>query len=119
MDGLGQLNAEFETLGEAEVAERLNANVYKDEARALAMRWLNEKSLARAGSGAGGHPVLVDPMTRRVFRAEQSARVAILCAMAALMAAIGSLGLSLQTLQAVQALNRVAASASQPPASQR
>jgi hypothetical protein len=117
MDGLGQLNAEFEILGEAEVAERLSANVYKDEARVLAMRWLNEKSLARAGTGAAAHSALTDSTTRRVFRAEQSARVAILCATAALVASIGSLALSLQTLQAVQALNRAAAPASQPPAS--
>lgn len=115
MDGIGQLNAEFESLGEAEVARRLNANLYKDEARALAMRWLNEKALARVGVGAA-HAAPVDPTIRRLVRAEQGARVAVLCAMAALMAAIGSLGLSLQTLQAVQGLNRVAASAPRAPA---
>lgn len=114
MDGIGQLNAEFESLGEAEVAKRLNANLYKDEARALAMRWLNEKSLARVGVGKA-HAASIDRATRRMIRAELGARLAILCATAALVAAIGSLGLSLQTLQAVQGLNRVAAPAPQLP----
>ena len=117
MDSLGQLNAEFETLGEAAVAERLNANVYKDEARALAMRWLNERSLARKGVGEV-RSAPVEHETRRLFRAEQGVRIAILCATAALLAAIGALGLSWQTLRAVQALSHVAASATapQPPA---
>ena len=114
MDSLGQLNAEFENLGESAVAERLNTNVYRDEARALAMRWLNEKSLARGAVGAPRRAASLDPTTRRIVRAEQGARVAILCAVAALMAAIGSLGLSLQTLQTVQALNRAVAAAAQP-----
>ena len=117
MDSVGKLNAEFESVGEAIVAERLNANVYKDEARVLAMRWLNEKSLARAGVDASARAPLVDPSARRLARAEQSSRIAILCAVAALLAAVGSLALSVQTLQTVQALNRVAAFASQPPGS--
>jgi hypothetical protein len=117
MDALIQLNAEFETLGEAVVAERLNANVYKGEARVVAMRWLNDKSLARAGVDSAAHAALIDPATRRAVRAEQGSRVAILCAVAALLAAIGSLGLSVQTLQTVQTLGRAAASTSQPPVS--
>jgi hypothetical protein len=115
MDGLGQLDAEFESLGEAAVAERLSVNAYKGEARAVAMRWLNEKSLARAGIGTPHHAAPLDPATRRIVRAEQGARVAILCAVAALTAAIGSLGLSLQTLHAVQDLGRTAAAAAEPP----
>jgi hypothetical protein len=111
MDGLSQLDAEFESLGEAVVAERLSANAYKGEARAVAMRWLNEKSLARVGVGAT-HFTPVDRTARRIIRAEQGSRMAILCAVAALLAAIGSLGLSVQTLQTVQALGRAAAAAS-------
>jgi hypothetical protein len=117
MDGLAQLDAEFESLGEAAVAERLSTNAYTGEARAVAMRWLNEKSLARAGVGSAAHTTPVDRTTRRIARAEQGSRVAILCAMAALLAAIGSLGLSVQTLQTVQALGRAAASSAQLPAS--
>ncbi len=117
MDSLGQLNAEFESVGEATVADRLNTNVYKDEARALAMRWLNEKSLARAGVDASTRAPPVDPATHRMARVERGTRAAILCAVAALLAAIGSLGLSVQTLQTVQALGRAAAFASQPPVS--
>jgi len=117
MDGLSQLDAEFESLGEAVVAERLSANVYKGEARAIAMRWLNEKSLARTSVGKPGRAAPLDQTARRITRAEQGARIAILCAVAALMAAIGSLGLSVQTLQTVQALSRaVASTAVQPPA---
>lgn len=116
MDALVQLNAEFESLGEAAVAERLNANLYKGEARAVAMRWLNEKSLARAGVDSATYAGLIDPATRRLVRAEQGSRVAILCAVAALLAAIGSLGLSVQTLQTVQILGRAAASTAQPTA---
>jgi hypothetical protein len=117
MDGLGQLDAEFESLGEAAVAERLSANAYKGEARAVAMRWLNEKSLARAGVDAQAHAVPVDRTVRRIARAEQGSRMAMLCAIAALLAAIGSLGLSVQTLQTVQALGRAAAFTAQTPAS--
>jgi len=118
MDGLGQLDAEFESLGEVAVAERLSANAYTGEARAVAMRWLNEKSLARAGVDARAHAAPIDRTVRRLARAEQGSRMAILCAMAALLAAIGSLGLSVQTLQTVQALGRAAAATAQPPASQ-
>ena len=117
MDALVQLNAEFESLGEAAVSERLNANVYKGEARVVAMRWLNDKSLARAGVDSAAHAALTDPITRRIARAEQGSRLAILCAVASLLAAIGSLGLSVQTLQTVQALARAAASPAQAPAS--
>jgi hypothetical protein len=111
MDALAQLNSEFEALGEAAVAERLNANYYKGPARAVAMRWLNDKSLARAGIDAPQHGVAFDESPRRAVRAEQSARVAILFAVAAFLAAISSLGLSVQTLQAVQGLRQSVASA--------
>jgi hypothetical protein len=117
MDALGQLNSEFEALGEAGVSERLSANAYSGEARAVAMRWLNDRVMARARVEASVHAVVTDASTRRIVRAEQGARTAILCAVAALLAAIGSLGLSLQTLRSVQAL-RHAVVAAQSPASQ-
>jgi hypothetical protein len=109
MDALGQLNAEFDALGEAAVSERLSANVYHGEARAVAMRWLNDKVLARASVEASVHAVVTDTSTRRIVRTEQNARAAILCAAAALLAAIGSLGLSVQTLQSVQSLRQAIA----------
>src|SRR4051812_33749681 len=104
MDTVGQLNAEFETLGEAQVSERLNANYYQGPARAVAMRWLNDKACARVGIDhpAHGLPLELDP--RRLTRAENVGRVAVLCALVALLASVGSLGLSVQTLQAVSAL---------------
>jgi hypothetical protein len=111
MDALGQLNAEFESLGEAGVSERLSANAYTGEARAVAMRWLNDKVMARASVEASVHAVVTDASTRRIVRTEQNARMAILCAVAALLAAIGSLGLSLQTLQSVQGLRHSLATA--------
>jgi len=114
MEALGQLKAEFEALGEAGVSERLSANAYTGEARAVAMRWLNDKVLARAGVEASVHAVVTDASTRRIIRAEQGARAAILCAVAALLAAVGSLGLSIQTLQNVQSLRHAAASAQTP-----
>jgi hypothetical protein len=117
MNALGPLNAEFEALGEAGVSERLSANIYTGEARALAMRWLNDKVLARASVEASVHAVVTDASTRRIIRAEQGARAAILCAVAALLAAIGSLGLSLQTLRTVQDLRHAEASAQARPTS--
>lgn len=111
MDTLGQLQVEFEALGEAAVSERLSANLYTGEARAVAMRWLNDKVLARASVEASVHAVVTDESTRRVVRAEQNARTAILCAVAALLAAIGSLGLSVQTLTSIQSLRHAMASA--------
>lgn len=115
MDAVRQLNAEFEALGEAAVSERLNANAYTGEARAVAMRWLNDKVLARAGVEASVHAVVTDASTHRIVRAEQNARAAILCAVAALLAAIGAIGLSVQTLASVQTLRHAAASALQVP----
>ena len=119
MDGLGQLQAEFETLGETAVAQRLNANQYNGPARALAMRWLNEKSLSRLGIDAPAHGVLLDPATRKAMHAERKARVAILFAVVALLAGIGSLGVSMRTLQAIQALRQsvaqVSSTAATPP----
>jgi hypothetical protein len=60
--------------------------------------------------------VVTDASTRRILRTEQSARAAILCAVAAFLAAIGSLGLSLQTLASVQSLRHEMAAYGQPPA---
>jgi hypothetical protein len=118
MDELAQLNAEFETLGEAAVADRLSHNTYRGEARAVAMRWLNERSLARVGIDTPIHASGGDPIVRRIVRNEQVTRAAILCAVAALLAALGSLGLSVQTLQSVQTLRRAEAAAAQAPAPQ-
>jgi hypothetical protein len=115
MEALRDLTAEFEALGEATVSERLGANLYTGEARAVAMRWLNDKVLARAKVEASVHAVVTDASTRRIVRTEQSARAAILCAVAALLAAIGSLGLSVQTFTSVQSLRHMVAAAQQPP----
>jgi hypothetical protein len=114
MDALGQLNAEFENLGEAAVAERLNANYYRGSARAVAMRWLNEQSLARVGIDAPAHGTRPYQGSARMAPAEQTAQAAVLCAVAALLAAIGSMGLSFQTLQAVHSLRQSVAQMSQP-----
>ncbi len=116
MDALGQLQAEFETLGEAVVAERLSVNQYQGPARAFAMRWLNEKSLSRLGIDAPMHGTLLDPAARRAIHAERNARMAILCAAVALLAAVGSLGLSVRTLQATQTMRQTIASTTPPPA---
>jgi hypothetical protein len=118
MDELGQLTAEFETLGEAVVADRLSHNLYKGEARAVAMRWLNDRSLARIGIDVPIHDAHVDPNLRRIVRNEQITRAAILCAIAALLASVGALGLSVQTLQAVQDLRHTAAVAAAQSAAQ-
>lgn len=111
MDELGQLTAEFETLGEAVVADRLSHNLYKGEMRAVATRWLNERSLARIGIDVPIHSAHVDENLRRLGRNEQITRAAILCAVAALLVAAGALGLSVQTLQEVQDLRHAAAAA--------
>jgi len=115
MDALGQLQAEFETLGEAVVAERLSANHYQGSARATAMRWLNEKSLSRLGIDPPAHGTLLDPAARRAMQADRIARLAVLCAVVALLAAVGSLGLSIRTLQATQTIRQVIASTTPPP----
>ncbi|MGZ3273408.1 MAG: hypothetical protein ACXU82_12860 [Caulobacteraceae bacterium] len=116
MDVLGELQTEFETLGEAMVAERLSANHYQGPARAIAMRWLNEKSLSRLGIDAPAHGTLLDPASQRAIHAERSARMAILCAVVALLVAVGSLGLSVRTLQATQTIRQAVASATPPTA---
>ena len=114
MEAPGQLTIEFETLGEAGVAERLSANHYNGAARAVAMRWLNDKAMARASVEASVHAIVTDESTRRIVRTQQVARVAVLCAVAALLASVGALGLSVQTLQEVQTLRHAAASAPPP-----
>lgn len=113
MDALDQLATEFEALGEAAVAERLNANVYQGPARAVAMRWLNEKTLARASVEASVHAVVTDLSTRRIVRAERGASLAMLCAAAALLVAVGSVGVAVHTQQALYTLSQSIAA---PPA---
>jgi len=113
MDAVGQLNAEFEALGEAAVSERLSANLYHGETRAVAMRWLNDKVLARASVEASVHAVVTDASTLRIVRAEQGARAAILCAVAAILVAVGSLALSVQTLQTLQGMRQAIAASAQ------
>lgn len=93
------------------MAERLNANQYRGPARAVALRWLNEKSLSRLGIDAPAHGTLLDPAALHAFNVERSAKMAILCAAAALLVAVGSLGVSVRTLQGVQALRQAVASA--------
>ena len=120
MDAVGQLNAEFETLGEATVAERLDANHYQGAARAVALRWLNDKACARVGIDRPAHGQPIDLSFERLSRAENVGRLAILCAVVSLLAAAGSLGLSVQTLQAVNALRLgVAAPPAAPAAFQK
>jgi hypothetical protein len=116
MDKVAQLQAEFEAVGEAEVAERLHSNFYKGADRAVAMRWMNDRSLARVGIHAPAHGALLDPNSRRIAHAERITRMAILCAVAALLAAIGSLGLSVQNLLTFQSLRQTVAPAAAQPA---
>jgi hypothetical protein len=116
MDNVGQLNAEFESLGEAAVSERLDANYYKGPARAVAMRWLNEKACARVGIDHPAHGLPLELGPRRMIRAENIGRVAVMCAVISLLAAVGSLGLSVQTLQQVHALRLAVQSLTPPPA---
>jgi hypothetical protein len=116
MDEVRQLTAEFETLGEAAVADLLSHNAYKGEARAVALRWLNDRSLARVGIDTPIKAAHEDPILRRIARNEQVLRAAILCAVAALLAGVGALGLSVQTLQAIQDLRRGVAAAQAPAA---
>jgi hypothetical protein len=114
MDAVSHLYAEFEALGEREVAERLNASHYHGADLAVAMRWLNEKALARAGVNAAPHESPLDADARRAARAEHRSRVAVACAIVALLIAAGSLGLSLKAFSGYQALQRAAAAAAVP-----
>ena len=116
MDVVGQLNAEFETLGEAAVSERLNTNYYRGSARAVAMRWLNDKACARVGIDHPAHGSPLDVGSQRTIRAENVGRLAILCAVVAMLASVGSLGLSVKTLQDVHALRLTVQSSPAPPA---
>ncbi|HEY4031003.1 MAG TPA: hypothetical protein VGM25_11710 [Caulobacteraceae bacterium] len=116
MDAVGQLNAEFETLGETAVAERLDANLYTGSARAVALRWLNDKACARVGIDRPAHGAPLELGPGRTVRAENIGRVAVLCAVVALLASVGSLGLSVQTLQAVRALRVTVQSMAPTPA---
>jgi hypothetical protein len=111
MDAVSHLYAEFEALGEREVAQRLNANHYHGADLAVAMRWLNEKALARAGVDAPHHESRLDADARRAARAEHSARVAVACAIVALAIAASSLAFSVQAYRGVQALQRAVAAA--------
>jgi hypothetical protein len=116
MDVVGQLNAEFETLGEAAVSERLSTNYYTGSARAVAIRWLNEKACARVGIDHPVHGLPLELGSHRTIRAENIGRLAILCGVVALLASVGSLGLSVKTLQDVHALRLTVQSISAPVA---
>jgi len=89
-----QLFAEFETLGEIEVNQRLEHKVYDDTTRAYALRWLNDKAIERAGAARGTGPrkqVTVHDLARR---AQGMSNVALLLGLLAITAAFLAGGLA-------------------------
>ena len=90
-DSLG-IFAEFETLGEIEVNSRVEHKVYDDITRAYALRWLNEKAMARVNSAAAVDDYKHESQLHLARRAVHSARLASIWAAVAAAAAVASAG---------------------------
>ncbi len=84
--------AEFETLGEIEVNSRVEHKVYDDTKRAYALRWLNEKAMARVKSAAADDDYKHESQLHLARRAVHSARLASIWAGVAAAAAVASAG---------------------------
>jgi hypothetical protein len=117
MDAVSHLYAEFEALGEAQVARRLNDSQYHGADLAVAMRWLNEKALERAGIDGAPRESHQDIEARRAARAERAARLAFACAVLALVIAASSLWLSVEAYRGVLVVRLAAATSAQPQTS--
>ena len=65
--------ADFEALGEAEVLDRLERKLYPEAARIYAIRWLNDKAIARSRSVSTGW--VSQPGPSSVFPGARSFRV--------------------------------------------
>ena len=84
--------AEFETLGEIEVNSLVGRKVLDDTKRAYAMRWLNDKAMARVNSAAAVDDYKHESQLHLARRAVHSARMASLWAGVAAAAAVASAG---------------------------
>lgn len=96
--------AEFETLGEAEVAQRIEHKLYQDPARAYAMRWLNEKGMARTQAASALVGATRDRQLLMTRRAEWAARTAVIAAVTAAVAASLAIGLAFEARRTVSDL---------------
>lgn len=116
MAQLENLIAEFDAIGEAEVSNRLHDHAYEGAERALAMRWLNERTLHRVDAVTAEVASLSDIQLTATRRAESAARMSMLCACLAMLIALGSLGVSVQAMRMAKPAAPAAPAAAAPVA---
>ncbi|HEX7760461.1 MAG TPA: hypothetical protein VF459_13220 [Caulobacteraceae bacterium] len=92
MDERRAFQAEFEALGEVEVNDRVERRYYEGGARAYALRWLNDKAMARlTGAAFLAAPVAAE-LALLARNSRRSARWAMICAAIAGMVTVANFG---------------------------
>jgi len=103
-----EFDAEFEALGESEVSLRLDHREFKEPQRAYALRWLNEKAMARTAAATARADSLYEAQVAQTRRARRFAGAAAACALLSLAVAVFSAVISYQALNEVRALHAAA-----------
>lgn len=92
MDEGRAYQAEFEALGEVEVNDRVERRYYEGADRAYAVRWLNDKSMARlTGAAFLAAPVAAE-LALLARNTRRSARWAMICASVAGLLTVANIG---------------------------
>jgi hypothetical protein len=100
---LDTMYADFEALGEDEVAFRMDHMLYHGPTRAYAMRWLNEKAMQRQRSNSTRKSAQRDSDAAVVQRAERATRLALAAASLAVLFGAMSAGLAYMALKKADA----------------
>lgn len=103
MDEGRAYQAEFEALGEVEVNDRVERRYYEGAARAYAMRWLNDKAMARlTGAAFLAAPVAAE-LALLARNSRRSARWAMICAAIAGMVTVANFGFAAYAMRSTVA----------------
>jgi hypothetical protein len=95
--------AEFNALGESEVSLRLDHREFQDAQRAYALRWLNERAMARNTAAVVRADVLYESQVELTRKALRFAQAAAACAVVALGVAAFSASMAFRAINEANA----------------
>lgn len=93
------VHIEFEKLGETEVSRLIVAHAFDEPTRAHAMRWLNDRAMARTTKVERGRGRALQDWEIQLSEARRAARAASAVSVLALVAAVVAAGLAIEALR--------------------
>lgn len=112
------VHIEFEKLGEPEVSRLIVAHAFDEPTRAHAMRWLNDRAMARTIKVERGRGRALETWEVHLNEARRAARAASAVSVLALVIAIAATGLAVEALRRAHADVRRAETLAEAVASQ-